>query len=300
MAMKMFRGRDFKCVGACAVMLAAGAWTTPATALDVDAGDYTALPPGTNLGLLYYQHAERKKLYSGGDAVLSNAQLDSDVGILRGVHYTSLGGYTVDPQFLLPFGRLEAGGDINALGSTDGVGDLILAMTVWVHNDPKNKSYFGITPFVWAPTGSYDKNRALNLGENRWKAALQFGYITPLSDHVTLDLVGDATWYGKNDAFGPASATLKQDIAYQVQTHFRYSLSDATYLGFLYSHTWGGETEVNGVKQNDRLSTGKIAFTVGHFFVPTVQGLVSAGRDVTVENGFKEDWRLNLRLLKVF
>ncbi|ERK98906.1 hypothetical protein O999_02015 [Pseudomonas putida LF54] len=30
-----------------------------ALALDVDAGDYTALPKDTNLGLIYYQHAER-------------------------------------------------------------------------------------------------------------------------------------------------------------------------------------------------------------------------------------------------
>lgn len=273
---------------------------SPARALDVDAGDYTALPPGTNLGLLYYQHAERKRLYDDGDATLKNARLDSDVGILRGVHYTQIGGYTVDPQFLLPFGRLETGGQIEALGNDSGMGDLILAATVWLHNDPENKRYFGITPFVWLPTGSYDHKHSVNLGENRWKAALQAGYITPLAERVTLDLVGDVTWYGDNDELGAAKATLEQAVSYQLQTHLRYHLTPATHLGFLYSHTWGGETKVDGVKQHDRIDTGKIAVSVGHFFTPAVQGLVALGRDVTVENGFKEDWRLNLRVLKVF
>lgn len=37
-----------------------------ASAMDVDAGDYTALPAGTNLGLLHYQHAERNRLYANG------------------------------------------------------------------------------------------------------------------------------------------------------------------------------------------------------------------------------------------
>lgn len=272
----------------------------PAHAMDVDAGDYTALPPGTNLGLLYYQHAERTELYSDGDTVLNDAKLKSDVGILRGVHFMDIGGYTVDPQFLLPFGQLDAGGQISALGNESGVADLILAATVWLHNDPKNKTYFGITPFLFLPTGSYDHNSVLNLGENRWKAVLQAGYITPLSEKFTLDLIGDVTWYGENDEFGPAKATLQQDLSYQAQAWLRYHLTDATHLALLYSHVWGGETEVNGMEQDDRLSTGKVALSVGHFFDPSLQGLATLGQDVSVDNGFKEDWRLNLRMLKVF
>jgi hypothetical protein len=66
---------------------------------DVDAGDYTALPAGTNLGLAYYQHATRDRLYSQGNRLPINPGLDSDVGILRGVHFMELGGYVIDPQF---------------------------------------------------------------------------------------------------------------------------------------------------------------------------------------------------------
>ena len=103
-----------------------------ASALDVDAGDYTAMPAGTNVGLLYYQHAERNRLYANGDKLPLDAGLDSDIGILRGVHFMELGGYIVDPQFLLPFGNMRAKDDLSALGSDSGTGDLMLAATVWL------------------------------------------------------------------------------------------------------------------------------------------------------------------------
>lgn len=45
------------------LLLSSGA----ALAVDVDAGDYTALPAGTNLAMAYYQYATRDALYSDGD-----------------------------------------------------------------------------------------------------------------------------------------------------------------------------------------------------------------------------------------
>lgn len=270
-----------------------------AHAVDVDAGDYTALPAGTNLGLLYYQNATRKELYASGSKVPINPRLDSDVGILRGVHYMDIGGYIVDPQFLLPFGSLKAKNDISALGSGNGIGDLILAATVWF-NKPTSDTHFGITPFLFLPTGDYDKNKALNLGENRWKFTLQAGYITNLSEKVTLDLVGDVTIFGKNDEYGPTSATMKQDPSYQFQGHLRYKLQPTWDLRASLSHTTGGETKVNGVASNDKTKTTKFTIGTAWFAAPTLQLMANYGRDASVENGFKEENRLNLRVLKIF
>ncbi|PNQ48931.1 transporter, partial [Vibrio agarivorans] len=80
-----------------------------ASAVDVDAGDYTALPAGTNVGLLHYQHAERNiRLYANGHKQPLDAGLNSDMGKLRGVHFMELGGYIVAPQVSLPFGNVRA------------------------------------------------------------------------------------------------------------------------------------------------------------------------------------------------
>jgi len=122
------KGRRAQRALTAAVLALAALAGKPAMAIDVDAGDYTALPPGTNLGLLYYQHVDRDRIYARGNQV-SGGSLGSDVGIARYVHYMKLGNFTVDPQFLLPFGTLRGTNNLKALGNTIGVGDLILTAT---------------------------------------------------------------------------------------------------------------------------------------------------------------------------
>lgn len=284
---------------ACTIALLTG-YTSPARAVDVDAGDYTALPEGTNLGLVYYQHAERKSLYANGHKAPIDARLDSDVGILRGVHFMKLGNFIIDPQFLLPFGSLRAKDDTKGLGNDSGTGDLILASTLWLLNDPAKRQYFGITPYLYVPTGSYDKDDALNLGENRWKYVLQAGYITGLTDKLTLDLIGDVTFFGNNDDYGPTGATLKQSALYQGQAMLRYNFTERFDVRVGVSRLWGGETKVDGQRMDDEAQTRKFTVGAAYFVTPGTQLLVNYGRDLSVENGFREADRINLRLLHIF
>lgn len=272
-------------------------------AIDVDAGDYVPAPAGTTLGLLYAQHAERNHSYQNGIKNGGNLGLNSNVGILRMVKYLEIGGLTVAPEFLLPFGQLQAQHDSTGVlgsGKTSGVGDLILAAPIWVINDASRQTYWAITPYLFLPTGQYRNTQALNLGENRWKLNLQTGYSTPLSSSWTLDLTGDVMLHGDNTAYTAANATLKQAALYQAQAHLRHPLGTAT-TGFIgLSQSWGGERKVNGVAQNDQTKTLKFSLGASHFIRPTTQLLVSVGRDLKVDNGFKESARLNLRLLEVF
>lgn len=272
-----------------------------AHAVAVDPGDYTYLPPGTGLALLYYQHASGKSLYSGGHKVSGNADLDVDVGIARGVKYVDVGGVTVAPQFLLPFGQVRPGGDLGGLDVANGMGDLILASTIFLLKDDPGRRSFGITPWLWLPTGKYDPQRALNpFGENRWKFALQGAAVVPLGDKFTLDLVGDMQWFGDNTHFGPDRRTLSQRPMWEAQAHLRYHVAPTTSLYLTLSQLAGGETEVDGARQNDRQRRTRALVGAGHFFAPGWQLLGSAGRDLTVENGVREDLRVNLRLMKVF
>lgn len=267
-------------------------------AVDVDAGDYVPAPAGTDLALLYLQHATSNSLRSQDQRVPGDNRLNTDIGIFRAVHFMKIGGLIVDPQILLPFGYVGGKGDMSTpLGSTNGVGDPILAATVWVQNNPVEKTYTGITPYIYVPVGSYDSNRALNLGENRWRYNLQVAHVRPLGDKFSLDLIGDATFYGKNTEFGLAKQTLEQKTQYQAQAWLRYHLSDTSDLRFGLSKTIGGETTVAGVAQNDRKSTSKFSLGGAVFVAPKVQVIGLWGRDIAVENGFKESSRINVRLL---
>lgn len=284
-------------IAAATLALAASA----AQAIDIDAGDYTALPEGTNVAALYGQHAERNRLYANGQQVPGDNGLDSDIGILRMIHFTKIGGFIVDPQFLLPFGRLKATGDLApALGQRSGTADLILAATVWTLNDPAQRRYFGITPFLFVPTGTYDANRPLNLGENRWKYALQAAYIFGLGDKWTFDIAADVTAYGRNDHANSAGQTLKQSPSSQVQGFVRYAMSPTWDLRAGLSHAHTGETKLDGVSQNNAADITKLQLGTAVFVGPTTQLLATWGRDLKVDNGFKENGRLNLRLLQLF
>lgn len=88
-------------VATCLAIIISFAISGNARAVDVDAGDSTPMPAGTDLGLLYYQHVERREFYKDGHKQPGNARLDSDIGILRAVHFMKLGQFTIDPQVLL-------------------------------------------------------------------------------------------------------------------------------------------------------------------------------------------------------
>jgi hypothetical protein len=285
-----------------AVAAATGMLSTTVHAVDVDAGDYTTLPAGTNLGVMYYQHAERNALYAQDRRVPIDARLDSDIGILRGVHFTEIAGVIVDPQFLLPFGRLHGKGDLDALGSNSGVGDLILAVGVF-GTRPQARSHFAVMPYLWLPTGQYSRHDPLSLGENRWKFALQAGYITPVSEKVTLDLIGDVTVFGKNgdadDGTG-GRTTLKQRPLFDLQVHTRYHVGPATDLRFQIAHSFGGETKLGDVRQDNRISTTRAKLGFSHFIGPKTQLLATYNRDLDVKEGFKINNGIQLRLLHLY
>ena len=63
---------------------------------------------------------------------------------------------------------------------------------------------------------------------------------------------------------------------------------------------WGGETEVAGVDQDNRQRTTNLRFTATRFFTPKDQLQLQLGRDLAVENGPREDFRLNLRYAHIF
>jgi hypothetical protein len=216
-------------------------------AIDTDPGDWTAPPPGTNLFLLYAQHANRNALYTNGQQT-PNAKLGSDVAILRYVRPVDVSGLIVAPQVLLPWARLRTGGVVAGLGNASSTGDLILASPIWFAKaDTASRNSFSFAPYLVLPTGDYDKGQTLNIGENRWKAIFQFGGTYQLSKQIDAEGAIDATLFGKNKDFGASGAdTLQQKPLYQLQGSLNWHQSPGTLFAVGLSHTLGGVQKVNG------------------------------------------------------
>jgi hypothetical protein len=266
-----------------------------------DPGDYAALPAGVDLGILYYQHAERDAFYSQGSQLAGNYRLDTDIGLARWVHFIKIGDYVADPQIIVPFGSVRLKTPFGPLPATSasGVGDPMLGGTLWLVNKPEQQQWFGVSAFASVPVGDYDADKGpVNLGQHRWKGIFQAGYVTALPGNFMLDLIGECALYGNNDNY--LGMKLEQAPSQSLQAHLRYVLSPGSHVALSYYQDYGGETKLNGIKQNDRMNNGRWLATYATFVAPTVQVQLQGGQASKVENGFKESSRLNLRLVKVF
>lgn len=265
-------------------------------ALDIDAQDYRRAPNGTNIFLLYGQYANRDAYYAGSDKV-NDGELESQIGLGRFVHYSEIGGIKMAQQFLVPFGKLKASGDSAALGESSGVlGDIILANTFWLIDQPQDK-YLGFTPFFSFPTGSYKDENALNIGENRFKTILQTSYLQYWNEKFGTDLTADVTFYGDNK--DDVKGRIEQDMGYQLQADVFYNLNPKFTLSVGLSYMDAGDTTFNGLDQD--------ASTQSKFWAGTTYNinqrsnlLMTVGRDIEVENTFKENFRFNFRYVYIF
>lgn len=106
---------------ACTLWLA----TIPAHAVDLNSQDLIPAPAGTDAILAYFTYATRDSFTpTGGGEIKQGTGLDSFVSIFRYVHYMDVGGFTVAPQVLMPYGRLYNGSLGGArLDSASGLGD---------------------------------------------------------------------------------------------------------------------------------------------------------------------------------
>lgn len=256
---------------------------------DNDAMDYLAAPPGTHLAIFYYDHVSANELYVDGSNVSDDANLQQDVGIFRGVYYTKIAGFTVDPQFLLPFADATLDGDAfgNMEISATGLADLILTATIWFIDDPESKTWLGLTPFVYIPIGDYDDDRALNIGQNRWQFRPEVGFAKGF-DKWHIDITASLAFYTDNDDY-LGDQTLEQDPEFHIETHLTYKMTDTFNMTFSWFHHRDGETTVEDVDQDDDLDNHRIGVAFSWWLTPQYQFLIKYRRDIEVENGLKQN-----------
>lgn len=237
----------------------------PALSFAADSRDYIPAPPGTFLFCTYFRHITANTLYNNGHKVSSDFNLSENIGILRPVYYTQIGKslygsgpFTIDPQALIPFG--EAHLDGAAVGdkqfSDSGFADPVLLTTFWFVNAPEKKLWVGFTPYLTLPLGTYDRHKALNLGNNRWAIKPELGVVKGIGDKAYLDLIINGEFYTDNTNFGAGAnpVKLEQDPLLGFEAHASYDITKQWFVSLDYYYNNGGETKIAGVSQNDEQS----------------------------------------------
>ncbi|WP_426099861.1 MULTISPECIES: transporter [unclassified Pseudomonas] len=254
-----------------------------------DPGDYTALPKGTDVVVLYQQNPRGDKVYSGGKKVADNLDLDMTVGVLRLIHFTEFfnTGLTWDPQIVIPFGYQKTGATDS---KNSGLGDITFGGTVWTIADLAKNEHLGWSVFVTAPTGG-EKNQGFALSSNRWALDFQVGYIKGLTDKITWDVIAETEFYDEQ-----RSTAAKKDPLLQLHNHLRYNFTPDTYAAISYRHNWGARETLDHETLATSRSNGTLGFTVATMLGKQVQVMGQLMHDTSVREGVKIDNSLQFRL----
>jgi hypothetical protein len=264
------------------LFLASGA---EAAVNDIFPGDYAALPEGTTVITAYLYDREYDSLYSRGQRT-ADGKLQSGVAALRLVRYYRLGDYTVAPVVVLPYSVSHVDGNLRRIfgDRSDGFVDARLGCVIWLVNRPESRDYLGLTLVTFVPTGTYSPTRTLNAGENRWKTTLGLGGIHGFGEQLTLDVAPELAWYGANDSY-LGNRRLEQQPTGALTSYLRYRALPSTEVFLGGQVNGGGETEINGVAQNNVLHSRRAIMGLTYSPSPTTQLIVRYAHETSTDNG---------------
>ena len=252
---------------------------------DVFPGDYAALPPGTTVVTAYLYDREFDSLYTRGQRV-ADGKLQTSIAALRLVRYYQLGDYTVAPVLVLPYAVSRSEGNLRrSLGDgSDGFVDFRAGITAWLINRPQTRDYLGVSLVTFIPTGTYSPTHAINPGDNRWKTTLGVGAMHGFGERWTLEALPELAWYGANESY-LGNRRLEQQPGYALTSYLRYRVLPASEIFVGGQINGGGETEINGIAQNNVLHSRRAMAGLSYMITPKSQLIVRYAHETSTDNG---------------
>jgi hypothetical protein len=268
-------------------------------AIDLLPNDAEAPPPDLTFATLYYQNNQFKDLYVNSKKTTSNPSLDVNLGGIRLARSYRVGDLPGISYVQVAAGQANPGGSMAALSNDSGLTDTAFATAIWPYANRETRTFLGVAAYLIVPTGSYDKQRAVNLGENRYRADLQLGYQTQFTENLSGMLAFDTMWFGPNNQFNANNAQLTQKPLYTTQLGPIYRFNKMFTLGANYLYVVGGESSINGQSQNLLVQTQRYYVTLlTHLSVGRIA--LQYGNDIETRNGFQESRRFMVRFSKAF
>lgn len=277
--------------------------TTPCFAAinDVFPADYAALPEGFNTASFYYFDRNQTGPYSNGQN-LRHWKINSSIAALRLTHSMKVAGVTFSPLLVVPYADSEmtgAGIPATIQRSSAGMADSRVGGTFWLYNDVPLRRYLAVNATLVMPTGSYDANAFLNIGENRYRHVLNLGWIHGFGDNITLDVTPEIAWYGDNTSY-QGSKRLEQAPTYALTGYLRYKFNPQWQAFAGYQSNWGGETRVNSVAMNNAIDSDRLYLGGTYRFNPSISVNFRYTQGLNFVNGFVLRDELALRINKLF
>jgi hypothetical protein len=243
-----------------------------ASAQQLEPRAYSPSPVGVNfLGLGY--------LYSSGGVVLDPSlpikNLHARVYMALPYYGRTFGlfGREASVTLTTPYARGTANGDVEEVSRTvnrSGLADPQLRFAVNLIGGPaltpleffqrEPETTLGASLTVTAPFGQYHPSKVINLGANRWAFKPELGLSHPVGNWGFEFYAGVWLFTANDDFFG--GQVKRQDPLAAFQTHVVYTIRQRLWGAFDFTYYTGGETTVDGQRQNDRQGNTRAGLTL--------------------------------------
>ncbi len=292
---------------------------TASAAVFNNARDYIPAPPDTLVTMTYFEHVSAQYAFANGSKVTNDLGLTENIGLFRPIYFAKLGPFIIDPNVIIPFGSasINQGSGAGSFNTTSsGLGDPLWICTFWLLHNDKSKFYVGVTPIMITPLGTYNSNKALNLGANRWSWNIQ-GNVTKGWEIVpghSLYVEGNVQgqFYTNNySSLNPGVAgtrnigRLSQQAEVDCEGHLSYDLTKSVFAAVDYYGAFAGRQSYDNVSLRNPLATSTIGATLAYSFAPGFQLMLQYKGDVAVNSGPQTNtilarflWATDLKSLK--
>ena len=283
---------------------------------DANARDYIPAPAGILAVLIYYENVTAQNSYvkgdtGPGDGGTTNLGLSANEGILRVIYYcdipTPFGPMRASPQFLVPFGSVAlnteetiSGYAVGSNTASTGFGAPFILSQFWFLHDDKTKSYVGIAPYVFFPSGQYNDYKAVNVGAANWQFREELngtqGFEVIPGHFAYIEATLGSNQFTNNYDAGPYRQTMVQKPTFTVESHLSYDLTKTVFAAADFYGHYAGNYRIDPLSAYD-IPTAKVGATgessvgatLAYSFAPGFQLMAQYRTDIAVANGPAEN-----------
>jgi hypothetical protein len=246
---------------------------------DLEPRTYANTPVGLNFLIAGYGHTEGAV---GTDPALpiENTHIELHSGVLAYARAIDVYGQSAKFDVVLPYISLVGTATVFGQGrdrQVSGFADPSFhfswsffgapALSVKDFAAYEQNTIAGFRLGVTAPAGQYDAEKLVNLGAHRWSIKPELG-VSKRVGPLTFELASGVRFYTDNDNYFGGKVR-SQDPVYSVQGHLIFNFSYGIWAAADATFYTGGQTRVDGLKNNDNLENvragGTLALPVNRY-----------------------------------
>ena len=251
-------------------------------AQELEVRRWNHLPINRSFGTLNFAHSDGEITF---DPVLQiqNATVDIDTTLFGFVHSFEFLGRSSRFEIRQAWKTGTWSGTVRGAPATEkreGLDDTLLRFAISLYGAPPlsgekyvnyrksqtRETIVGAALSMQLPTGNYRKDKLINLGTNRFTFRPQIGLQHKLKNW-TFEGTAVAAFYTENDDL-LLTNRLSSDPAYSFGGSIEYDFSPRLWVAASAGLNVGGETQINGLSQDDRRKDVGWALSVGYLISP--------------------------------